>query len=125
MGGWLGVFRLPQRRGREVRKAAGRGVGTAPRNALGSPADRQRRPAPRVAVQLGEHAAGDAPEPQRERLGHPRRLLPGHRIHHEKDLRGGHGAPHSLQLLHQRVVRLGTARRVDDHCGEGGEGRRA
>ena len=75
--------------------------------------DRQRRAAARVAVHLRQHDAGDA-DPPVEFTGALDRVLPGHRIGDKQQIDGRHRGLDRLQLVHQLVVDVQPARRVDD-----------
>ena len=77
-------------------------------------ADREGGAAAAVAIELGEHGAGDA-DLLVEGPGEFGRLLADHRIHHQQHLVGGHGAADPHHLLHHREVDLQAAGRVDDH----------
>ena len=69
------------------------------------------RTAAGVAVQLGEHHARDA-----QRLvkggGGVHRVLTGHRVHHQQDLRRLHRVADALQLLHQGLIDVQATGRV-------------
>ena len=75
--------------------------------------DRQRRPAPGIAVQFGENHALDAHRLVEGRR-HVDRLLTGHCIDHEKRVAGIGSRLDLHQFLHQRLVDLQPSRRVDD-----------
>ena len=74
--------------------------------------DGERRAAPCVAVEFCKHDAGNA-----ERLikggGRVHGVLTGHGVHHEKDLRRLDRIADVLQLLHERLVYMQAAGRVE------------
>jgi hypothetical protein len=77
--------------------------------------DRQRRPAARVPVELGENHAGQPAidaflEPARD----PHRVLPGHPVRHEQHLARARRSPQRLELFHQLDVDLQPTRGVHD-----------
>src|SRR5712692_5800976 len=76
--------------------------------------DRQRSAAARVAVQLGqeEPVEGDAFV---EGLGDVDRLLAGHRVEDEEDVRRLERVADLGQLLHQLLVDLEAPGGIDDH----------
>ena len=74
---------------------------------------RQRRAAARVAIELGEHDAGDA-DAAVELAGALDRVLPGHRVGDVEQVRRLHGVLDRLQLDHQVVVDVQPAGGVDD-----------
>ena len=53
-----------------------------------------------------------------EGLGTPHRVLSGHRVDHEIDLVGAHGAIDLRELLHERLVDREAAGRVEDDDGD-------
>ena len=76
--------------------------------------DRQRRAAARVAVELRQHDAGDA-DPRVELARALDRVLPGHRVGDEQQVRRvGHVLDRD-ELGHQLVVDVQAAGGVDDH----------
>ena len=81
----------------------------------GDRADRQGRAAAGVAVDLGQHQAGDArPRPRSLRDGD--RLLADHRVDDEQRLRPASSpSAHGADLGHQRLVDREPAGGVDDH----------
>ncbi len=76
---------------------------------------RMESAAPPRTVHLGHDDAGDA-EAVVEALGDGDRFLPGHGVGHEEDLRGLHGVADAVALLHEGLVDLETAGRVDDEA---------
>ena len=75
----------------------------------------KRRAATGVAVQLGEDDAGEIQQIV-EAFRHVYRVLTGHGVHHQKDLGGVHRIANLLQLCHQLLVHVETARRIhEDH----------
>jgi hypothetical protein len=66
-----------------------------------------------VAVELRQHDAveGDAPG---ERLRHANRVLAGHRVEHEQHVGRPRGVAHRGELVHQRLVHVQPAGRVED-----------
>ena len=84
-----------------------------PRHAL----HRQGGTATGVTVELRHD---DAVEFERlvEGLGAPYRILSGHRVDHEIDLVGAHGAIDLRELLHERLVDREAAGRVEDDDGD-------
>ena len=76
--------------------------------------DRQRRTTAGVAVQLGEHDAGEA-DAVAERLGRGHGVLADHRVDDEQGLVGRDGVADVRGLLHQLGVDAEAARGVDDH----------
>ena len=79
----------------------------------GDLADRQRRATAGVAVELGQHHAGEA-DTGPECLGGGHRVLADHRVEHEQRLVGGHRVADRGRLGHQHVVDAEPARGVDD-----------
>ena len=77
-------------------------------------ADREGGAAAAVAIELGQHGAGEA-DLVVEGAGEFGRLLADHRIHHQQHLVRGHGAADPHHLLHHREVDLEAASRVDNH----------
>src|SRR6266576_2330531 len=75
--------------------------------------NRERRPAPRVAVELGQDRAGQA-DALLKAAGNPHGVLPRHPIRHEQDLARTRRRPQRLELVHQFRVDLQPAGRVDD-----------
>ena len=75
--------------------------------------DRQRGAAAGVAVELGEHHAVELRDVG-ELLGHVHRVLAGHRVDHEQDRVRAHALLDPAELLHQRLVDVQPAGRVDD-----------
>ena len=75
---------------------------------------RQRGTATGVAIQLGEHHAGEI-HALVEGLGGTHRILADHRIDHEQDLIGLHGVTDIASLLHQHLVHTQTAGGIDDN----------
>jgi hypothetical protein len=77
--------------------------------------NRERRAAARVAVDLGQHHAGDA-DLRVELAGALDRILPGHRIRDVEQVRRPRHRLDRDQLAHELVVDVQPARRVhDDH----------
>src|SRR3954452_8323236 len=76
--------------------------------------DRQRRPATRVAIELRQHAAGDA-DAAVELAGNLDGVLPRHRVSDVEEVRWVGDALNRDQLVHQVVVDVQTSGRVDDH----------
>ena len=74
---------------------------------------RQRGATAGVAVELGEHHAGE-PDAVPERLGGGHRVLADHRVDHEQDLVGIDGVPDVRGLLHHLGVDAEPAGGVDD-----------
>ena len=74
---------------------------------------RERRAAARVAIELRQHDAGDA-DAAVELAGALDRVLPGHRVGDVEQIGRLHGVLDRLQLVHQVVVDVQAARRVDD-----------
>ena len=79
----------------------------------GDLAHRQRRAAAGIAVQLGQHHAGEA-HAGAERLGGGDGVLAGHRIEDEQRLVGLHGVADRGRLRHQHIVDTQPAGGVDD-----------
>ena len=75
---------------------------------------RQRGTTAGVAVQLGEHDAGEA-DAVAERLGRGHGVLADHRVDDEQGLVRRHGVADVRGLLHQLGVDAEAARGVDDH----------
>ena len=73
--------------------------------------DGQGRAAPGVTVQLGQHHAVDA-QGIVEGGGGVHRVLAGHGVHHQQDLIGVDGGLNVLQLVHELLVDMEAARRV-------------
>src|SRR5436305_2856590 len=80
----------------------------------GHGADRQRRAAAGVAVELGEDGAGQR-QHRGELLGALDRVLAGHRVGHEEDLVRLDAVGQLLDLLHQGRVDVETAGGVHEH----------
>ena len=76
--------------------------------------DRKGRAAARVAVELGEDDAVDV-EVFVERLRGVDRVLTGHRVDDEQDLIRLDLGLDGLQLVHERLVDVQTARRVEEN----------
>ncbi len=70
--------------------------------------------APRVAVELRQHDAGDA-DPPIEFTGALDGVLPGHRVGDVQQVRRLHGVLDRVQFLHQLLVDVEPACGVDDH----------
>ena len=79
----------------------------------GDVADRQRGATAGVAVELGEHHAGE-PDAVAERLGGGHRVLADHRVDDEQDLVGLDGVPDVGGLPHHLGVDAEPAGGVDD-----------
>ena len=75
---------------------------------------RQRGATAGVAVELGEHHAGE-PDAVAERLGRGHRVLADHRVDDEQGLVRLHGVADVGGLLHQLGVDAEPAGGVDDH----------
>ena len=75
--------------------------------------DGQRRAASCVAVELGEHDAGNV-EVLVERLGGADGVLTGHGVDHEQDLIGLHSRFDGLQLVHERFINVQAACRIEE-----------
>ena len=75
---------------------------------------RERCPASRVTIELGQHDAGDV-EVVIEMLSHVHGVLTSHRIDDQKDLRRCDGFLDRHELLHQHFVDVQTPGGVDDH----------
>ena len=88
-------------------------VGREQDRLAGDLADRQRRATAGVAVELGEHDAGE-PDAVAERLGGGHRVLTDHRVDDEQGLVGPDGVADVRGLLHQLLVDAEPARGVDD-----------
>src|SRR5438552_10438102 len=80
----------------------------------GDGAQRERRTAARIALDLGEHDAGDR-EPPREALGRRDRVLPGHGVGDEEHLVRRERRHHALELAHELVVDRLPPGGVDQH----------
>ena len=77
--------------------------------------DRKRRAASGVAVHLGQDHAADV-QILVEFLRHIDRVLAGHGVGHEQDLAGLHGALDLLELVHELLIDMQAAGRIqDDH----------
>ena len=74
--------------------------------------DGEGRAAAGVAVQLGEHHTRDAQRPIKGGGG-VHRVLTGHRVHHQQDLRRLHRVADALQLLHQGLIDVQATGRVE------------
>ncbi len=82
-------------------------------------ADRKRRAAARIAVQLGQDHARDA-QPLVKFAGRAHRVLPDHGVGDEQNFRGIQLALELRKLVHQLVVDVQPARRVhQDHVARG------
>ncbi len=103
-----------------------------PMNLIGLPVTaltRERRAAAGVAVELGEHDAGDV-EVFVEGLGGVDRVLAGHRVDDEQDLVRLDRLFDGLELVHERLVDMQAAGRIEedhvvavpDGVGDGGLG---
>ena len=79
----------------------------------GDLADRQRGATAGVAVELGQHHAGEA-DALAERLGGGDGVLADHRVQNEQDFVGVDGVPDGRGLAHQLVVDAQPAGGVDD-----------
>ena len=79
----------------------------------GDLAHRQRRTAAGVAVELGQHHAGEA-DALTERLGGVDGVLADHRVEHEDHFVGVHGVADRAGLPHQLLVDAEAAGGVDD-----------
>src|SRR5882672_1599259 len=75
--------------------------------------NRERRPAPRVAVELSQDRAGQ-PYALLKPARDPHGVLPRHPIHHKQHLARARRRTQRLELVHQRRVDLQPAGRVDD-----------
>ena len=75
--------------------------------------DRQGRPAPGVAVELGQDERRQ-PDPLGEGLGALDRVLAGHGVADVNRLDRGEDVLDELQLIHQLVVDVEAAGRVDE-----------
>ena len=80
----------------------------------GDAGHRQRRAASGIAVELGQHHAGEI-HALVEGLGGFHGVLTDHRIDDEQDLVGLHGITNVARLLHQGLIDAQTAGGVDDH----------
>ena len=69
--------------------------------------DRQGRAAPGVAVQLGQHHAGDVKGVVKG-FGGVYRILADHGVYHQQDLGGINGGFDAPQFLHQLLVHVET-----------------
>ena len=76
--------------------------------------DGEGRAAASVAVHLGQHHAADA-EPLVEGFGHGDRILAGHGVGHKKDLLRLHGGLDGGKLLHEGLIHMQAARRIQQH----------
>ena len=88
-------------------------VGREQDRLAGDLAHAQRRTTAGVAVELGEHDAGEA-DAVAERLGGGHRVLADHGVDHEQGLVGPHGVADVGGLPHQLGVDAEPARGVDD-----------
>ena len=75
--------------------------------------DRERGAAARVSVELGQDDAVEG-DPLVERLRDGDRFLAGHRVEDEQDVRRLRRLAHRGELLHQRLVDVQPAGRVED-----------
>src|SRR6185436_12674858 len=75
---------------------------------------RERRAAAGVAIELGEHHAGDTYAAV-ELAGALDRVLPRHRVGDVEEVGGLHGLLDLLELVHQVVVDVQTTRGVHDY----------
>ena len=81
----------------------------------GDCAHREGRAAPRITVELGEDDTGDI-QPLVEALGGIHRILTGHGVDHQQDLTGLYSSLDILELVHELLVDVQTARCVQkDH----------
>ena len=80
---------------------------------LGHRFQAQRRAAARVAVELGQNAAGDLKRLIEVRC-HVDRFLPGGRIEHQQDFVRTHQVTEPNEFLHQRFVDLQAAGGVEN-----------
>ena len=76
--------------------------------------DGERRAAAGVAVELGEHHAGDA-ESLVKGGGGVHGVLTGHRVHNEQDLRRLGFGLDAAQLIHERLVNVEAAGRIEEY----------
>ena len=79
----------------------------------GDLAHRQSRATAGVAVELGQHHAGE-PDALTERLGGGDRVLADHRVEHEDHFVGVHGVAYRAGLTHQLLVDAEATCGVDD-----------
>jgi hypothetical protein len=79
----------------------------------GDGCDREGRPTPSIAIDLGEDQPGHG-DRGLEGLGDRNGLLAGHRVHHEERLDGMDGRVDVADLAHQHLVDAEAARGVED-----------